>query len=151
MDDMEYMCSIAPIWRSCVEFSRSAHCVRSVSHVGLCWRVSWCFFVFQPVLTLPKWISDYKMTSKPTRVWMTRFQFSSPSSDQDYGMLPTPGCFYGLRYQVSVKEDSTLWFQWLLLPKCAMFICMPCGNHGAQSTSGTRYFHLPYKLKLAAI
>ena len=23
-------------------------------------------FVFQPVLTLPKWISDYKMTSKPT-------------------------------------------------------------------------------------
>lgn len=41
--------------------------------------------------------------------------------------------------------------QWLLWPKCAMFICMPCGNHGAQSTPGTRYFHLPHKLKLAAI
>lgn len=65
--------------------------------------------------------------------------------------VTTPGCFYGLRYQVSVKEDSTLWFQWLLWPKCAMFICMPRGNHGAQSTPGTRYFHLPHKLKLAAI
>jgi len=87
MDDTEYMCGIALIWRSCVGFSGRAHCVRSVSHVGLCWRVSWCFVVFQPVLYLPIWISDYKMTSKPTRVWITRFQFSSPSSDQDYAML----------------------------------------------------------------